>query len=200
MSRAANREGAASVGAIDVDGSGGGSPSRSRPGGSVPRWPGASGGLVGRGLGAALGVEELADRADDVALLLLGQLGVHRQGQRLAGGRFGDGEVAGLVAQGREAGLQVERDRIVDLGPDLAGGQVVAQGVADRGRHADDVLVVDVVMARPLDGERDDLIEAVRRGRGRRSARRPRDGRPSRRRGAGASRGGPPPGGRRAGS
>ena len=60
-------------------------------------------------------------------------------------GGLGDGEVAGLVAEGGEAGLQVERDRVVDLGPDLAARQVVAQGVADRGRDADDVLVVDVV-------------------------------------------------------
>ena len=69
----------------------------------------------------AMTIEELADRADDVALLLVGQLGIHRQGERLARGRFGDGEVAGLVAERREAGLQVERDRVVDLGPDLAG-------------------------------------------------------------------------------
>ena len=66
----------------------------------------------------------IGDRADDVALGVVGQLGVHRQGDGLPGGGLGVGEVARLVAERGEAGLEVERDRVVDLGPDPAGGQV----------------------------------------------------------------------------
>ena len=37
------------------------------------------------------------------------------------------GEVAVLVSERGEADLEVQRDRVVDLGADLAVGQVVAQ-------------------------------------------------------------------------
>ena len=105
-------------------------------------------------------------------LLFLGQLGIHRQRERLAGRRLRDGEVAGLVAQRGEAVLKVERDRVIDLGPDLAGGQILPQAVADGRRDADDILIVDMMIFRPLDRERHDLVEsagteegAVERGR-----------------------------------
>ena len=41
----------------------------------------------------------------------------------------------------------MERDRVVDLGADLARREILAQRVADRSRHADDVLVVHVEIA-----------------------------------------------------
>ena len=72
------------------------------------------------------------NRADDVALFGVGELGIDRQGEGLAGRRFGLRKIARLVAQRREAGLQVERDRIVDLGADLPCRQMVAERIADR--------------------------------------------------------------------
>ena len=58
------------------------------------------------------------------------ELGVDGQGEDFLGGAFGYGEVAGFVAQGFEAFLQVERERVVDFGADFVGGQMGAQVVA----------------------------------------------------------------------
>ncbi len=51
-------------------------------------------------------------------LLRLGQLAVDRQRERRPAARFGVREVAAAVAERREAFLEVERHRIVDLGAD----------------------------------------------------------------------------------
>lgn len=67
------------------------------------------------------------------------------------GSGFADGEVALLVAETGQAGLQVQRHGVVDLAADLAVGEVLAEFVAARG--ADDVLVEDVAGARIGDGE-----------------------------------------------
>src|SRR5205085_4589778 len=93
------------------------------------------------------GEEEAAERLDDVLLLLGRQLGEHRERERLAGGALGLREVACLVAQVGEAGLQVERDRVVDLRPDAVLSEVFEQRVAAPFRDADDVLVDDMARA-----------------------------------------------------
>lgn len=77
--------------------------------------------------------EEAADGLDDVDLLLFGQLGVHREGEGLAGGALGLGEVAGPVAEVAEALLEVERDGVVNLGADAVGAEVRDERVAVRG-------------------------------------------------------------------
>ena len=102
------------------------------------------------------------NRADDVALFGVGELGIDRQGEGLAGRRFGLRKIARLVAQRGEAGLQVERDRIVDLGADLPRRQMVAKRIAERRGNADDELVVDMEVARPLDRQADHRLQAVR--------------------------------------
>jgi len=79
------------------------------------------------------------------------EFGVDREGEDFGGGALGVGEVAGLVAERLEGGLQVERDGVVDLAANLAGGEVVAESVAAGG--ADDVLVEDVGGARVGVGE-----------------------------------------------
>ncbi len=58
------------------------------------------------------------------------------------GGLFGLGEVSGFVAEVGEAGLQVERQGVVDFAADVVVGEVLAEVVAAGG--ADDVLVEDV--------------------------------------------------------
>ncbi len=45
--------------------------------------------------------DELADRADDVGLLVEGQLGIDRQCDCFACGCFGAGEITALVTQAR---------------------------------------------------------------------------------------------------
>ena len=66
------------------------------------------------------------------------------------------------MAERREAGLQVQRYRVVDFGADLPCRQKVAQGVAERAGHADDVLVEDVEVAVALARQADQ----ARSGRG----------------------------------
>ncbi len=117
----------------------------------------------GRQMGVGVGVKELANRADDEPLLLVDQLGIDRQREGLACGRFGIGKITRLVAQRRETGLQMEWNRIVDLGADLSRGEILAQRVANRRRHADDVLVVHVETAGTLAGKRDQIGQAVHR-------------------------------------
>jgi hypothetical protein len=81
-------------------------------------------------------IQELANRADDEPLLLVGELGVKRQRNGLTRGGFGVGKITRRVTQRREARLQVERDGVVDLGADLARREIVAQRVADRSWNA----------------------------------------------------------------
>ena len=65
-----------------------------------------------------------------MADLLLRELREDRQRHGLVGRGLRLREVAGLVAEGGEALLQVKRDRVVDLGADAALGQVLTQRVA----------------------------------------------------------------------
>ena len=73
------------------------------------------------------------------------------------GGGFADGEVALLVAEGGEAGLEMEREGVVDLAADFLVGEVLAECVAAGG--ADDVLVEDVAGAWVGDGEDDAFVD-----------------------------------------
>ena len=75
------------------------------------------------------------------------------------GGGFAHGEVALLVAEVSQAGLQVQGDRVVDLAADFLFGQVVAEFVA--AGSADDVLMKDVSGARVGDGENDSFLYSV---------------------------------------
>ena len=98
-----------------------------------------------------------------MGLLRLGEFGEDGEGEGLRGGAFALGEVAGAVAEIAVAFLEVERERVVDLGADSRRGEMCAECVAVRG--ADDELVVDVVIfhagAGPrLDGELQGAVEA----------------------------------------
>ncbi len=73
------------------------------------------------------------------------------------GGGFADGKVALFVAEAGEAGLEMERERVVDLAADLLVGEVLAEGVAAWG--ADDVLVEDVASAWVGDGKDDAFVD-----------------------------------------
>ena len=75
-------------------------------------------------------------------LFVFAEFGVDGEGEDFLGGSFGDGEVAGLVAEVGEGLLLVEGEGVVDLGADAVGGEVGAEVVAARG--ADDVLVEDM--------------------------------------------------------
>jgi len=68
-------------------------------------------------------------------------------------GSFADGEVAAFVAKACEAALQVQRERVVDLGTDLTVGEVLAELVA--AGSADDVLVEDMSSVRGGEGKHD---------------------------------------------
>ena len=68
----------------------------------------------------------------------------------------------------------MQRDRVVDLGADLPRRQKVAQRVAERSGHADDVLVEDVEVAVALAREADQVGQAVSFKQDLGSARRPR--------------------------
>src|SRR3970282_1913954 len=70
------------------------------------------------------------DSFDDPRLLIFGQFGVDRQRQRLGGGRLGRRERTAVIAEAGKALLEVERHRIVHLGPDAAVGQVGPHAVA----------------------------------------------------------------------
>lgn len=89
-------------------------------------------------------LEEAADGLDDVVLLVFSQFGEHRQRECFAGGAFGFGEVAFLVAEVAEAVLQVERDGIMNFGADAVLCEVRGERVALAVGDADDVLVEDV--------------------------------------------------------
>ena len=70
---------------------------------------------------------------------------------------FADGEVALFVAKGGEAGLEMEREWVVDLAADLVVGEVLAECVAAWG--SDDILVEDVAGAWVGDGEDDAFVD-----------------------------------------
>ncbi len=89
--------------------------------------------------------EEFGDGGDYGLLLVFAEFGEDGQGEDFAGGAFCLGEVALGVAEGLEGLLQVERDRVVDLRADFAGGEEFAQGVAASG--ADHILVPDMMAA-----------------------------------------------------
>jgi hypothetical protein len=82
------------------------------------------------------------DSADNRAEHLLSQFRVDGQGQRLRGRRLAAREISHPVTPIGETLLQVQRDRVVDLAPDVAllevGHQLITPG------NADDELVVDV--------------------------------------------------------
>lgn len=67
---------------------------------------------------------------DHAVLFASFQFGVDGERENFGGGLFGVGEVAGLVAEGGEALLQVEGDWVVDRAADFAFGEIVAEGVA----------------------------------------------------------------------
>ena len=71
---------------------------------------------------------------------------------------FADGEVALLVAEIGQAGLQVQWNRVVDLAADLAVGEVLTELVA--AWSTDDVLVEDVACARVGEGKDDALFHS----------------------------------------
>src|SRR5262245_11372617 len=87
---------------------------------------------------------ESVDRVDDVTLVLFRQFGIDRQRQGLVRGRLGVGEGAAGVSECGEAALEMERDRIVDLGPDPPVRQAGTERVAERRRDPDDELIVYV--------------------------------------------------------
>src|SRR5204863_1969437 len=58
------------------------------------------------------------DGADDARLLLGGEVGEHRQRQHAAARLLAGGEVPLAVAQPRQALLQMQRDRVIDLAAD----------------------------------------------------------------------------------
>src|SRR5271170_6258715 len=68
----------------------------------------------------ALLAVEIRNTGDDPALLFFGQFGEHWQGKDFFRGAFGFGEIAFAVSEVHKTGLQVQRDGIVDFGPDLA--------------------------------------------------------------------------------
>ena len=74
-------------------------------------------------------------------LFVVAEFGVDGQGEDLVGGLLCDGESSGGVAEGAKGCLEVEWERVVDLGGDRMGGEEGAEVVAARG--ADDVLVED---------------------------------------------------------
>jgi hypothetical protein len=55
-------------------------------------------------------------RRDDLILLLRLELGIHRERQHLVGRALGVREIADLVPQFGEAALQMNRDRVVNVG------------------------------------------------------------------------------------
>src|SRR5690349_9658058 len=83
---------------------------------------------------------ERGDGIHHVLQLGFAQLRVDGQRDGLRGGGFGVRAVARLVAEIREAGLQVQRHRVVDLRADALLAQVGLELVALG--DADDVLVV----------------------------------------------------------
>ena len=95
---------------------------------------------------------EGGDCGDDRALLSLGELGIDGKGENLVAGRFGCGEVAGLVTEIGKGFLKVQGDRIVDFRRNTAGEEVLTKIVAIGG--ADGELIVDMNGVRRDKGQR----------------------------------------------
>src|ERR1019366_9893338 len=89
---------------------------------------------------------KVCDAFHHPALLVFVEFSKHGQRQHFFRGALGFGEVAFAVSEIDEARLQVQRDGIVDLGPDLARGEKLAQLFAAVG--ADDVLMENMVSGR----------------------------------------------------
>ena len=87
-------------------------------------------------------VQKTGDRVDDRLLLGAVELREDRNGQAFVGCPLGVREVAAAIAQAREAGLQGQRHRIVDLVADAGLVEMALERVAS-GR-ADDELIEDV--------------------------------------------------------
>ena len=64
--------------------------------------------------------QKLRDRIDHRLLLVFAQFGEDGQSQHFARGALRFREVAFLVAQALQRFLQMQRDGVIDLGPDLA--------------------------------------------------------------------------------
>ena len=106
---------------------------------------------------------------DDRVLLRGGQLAVDRNRQALARRALGVRERARPVAEIGEAGLQVERHRVVDLVADAPRVEMALQRVALR--RPDDELVEDVAAIRPARPAASPTRRGRRRGTARGSAR-----------------------------
>src|SRR5207245_4882749 len=75
----------------------------------------------------------------DTLELLVGELREHRQGEHLFRDALRDREVALPVAQELRGLLEVDRDGVVDLRPDAAVAEVLAQRVSAAAGHPDAV-------------------------------------------------------------
>lgn len=71
--------------------------------------------------------EEFPRISSHVFLFLLRELGEHGEGQNIAAGALGLGQIALLVSQILEAFLQVQGEGIIDLGADSLLFEVIAQ-------------------------------------------------------------------------
>ncbi len=86
-------------------------------------------------------LRRVAECLADVANFLVGQVGIHGEAESLGGDFLGNGKVAGLMAEVREDGLEMERDRVVGDGGDVLVCEAPVKGVTVVGE--DGVLSVD---------------------------------------------------------
>src|ERR1700722_19282099 len=77
-----------------------------------------------------LAFEKLADARRGVANFFFAQAWENRQREHFAGQGFGAGKIAALVAERREALLQVQRHRIINFAADTFFFEVLLQGIA----------------------------------------------------------------------
>src|SRR3989442_15271953 len=91
-----------------------------------------------------MSLRELADRRRDAVDLLIAELRIHRDREHLARDPLGHGKVALAVSQELGRLLEVDRHRAVDLSPDAALGEALAQIVAPSTGQAGRVLIEDV--------------------------------------------------------
>src|SRR3989441_4557369 len=98
------------------------------------------------------------NRLHDVPPLGRGQLRIDRDRQNFARGALRFRTVLGSIAEVAEAFLQVQRNRVVDLGPDAGVGEIRLQLVASL--HPQHVLVEDVPVAPTLPGRHDAIVQS----------------------------------------
>src|SRR5262245_62519504 len=91
-------------------------------------------------------------RGDDACLLIGGQLAVDGNREALGRRALGVRKIALTMSEIREAGLQMERNRIVDLVADALLVEMTLQAVAIG--DADHELIEDVTTIRRLDRQR----------------------------------------------